>query len=279
MSIITGSNTIIKENLLAQESTRLLDKEFIVAPFANTKYEWQIKQRGDTVSIETFPRIAWQSATTAGATISVSDFVITKDQLVITELRTFGARHGSLEDIQENLPLATKIAEQMTYGQADEIEKFIIKTIVAGAHTDNVLWDITVALTKSDVHAAVEKIAVALKEKDVKIADTVLFVKPALASLIRQSSLFEGFKEGLDVRRKGFVGRISSMEIYETTNIGYKCMIAMDRDSVHFAAQWTGMKDEEVNGAFAKQYLGEMAFGAKVCTENKKRIALYYSNN
>jgi hypothetical protein len=45
MTIVTGSNTIIKENLLAQEVVRLLDKSFVIMPFANTMYEGQIKQK------------------------------------------------------------------------------------------------------------------------------------------------------------------------------------------------------------------------------------------
>jgi len=40
-----------------------------------------------------------------------------------------------------------------------------------------------------------------------------------------------------------------------SNNIGYKCMIALDRDSVHFAAQWTGFRDEVVNGAFSRQLI------------------------
>lgn len=279
MSIVTGANTIIKENLLAQETVRLLDNKFVIAPFANTMYEWEIKQRGDTVSIETFPNIFWASATTAGETISSSAFVVTKDQLVIDQLATFWAKYSSLEDIQSNLPLASKIANRMVYGQDELIEKFIVKTAVAGAHEDNILWDLSVALTASTVAAAVEAVRTALEEQNVDVTNSALFVAPKIASIIRQSSYFDGFKEWLDVRRTGLVGRIAGLDVYVSNNIGYKCMLAMDRDSVHFAAQRTGFSDEKLIGAFSRQVSGEMAYGAKVCTENTKRIALYYYSN
>ncbi len=279
MSIVSGANTIIKENLLAAEAVRLLDNTFVIAPFANTMYEWEIKQRGDTVSIETFPNISWASATTAGEEISASAFVITKDQLVIDQLATFWAKYSSLEDIQANLPLATKIANRMTYGQDELIEKFIIKTVVEWANSDNILWDLWVALTKSTVADAVEATTVALEEQNVKLENAALFVSPKIASLIRGSSYFDAFKEWLDVRRTGLIGRIAGLDVYKSNNIGYKCMIAMDRDSVHFAAQRTGFSDEKLVGAFSRQVSGEMAYGAKVCTENAKRIALYYFAN
>jgi hypothetical protein len=86
-----------------------------------------------------------------------------------------------------------------------------------------------------------------------------LFVKPAIASLIRQSSLFDGFREGLDVRKAGFVGRMAGFEIYETNNVG-SYMLAMDRDSVHFVAQRTGYKETEETDAFSWNILGEMAY-------------------
>jgi len=43
MTIVTGTNTIIKESILAKEVTRLLDKELVVAPRANTTYEGYVK--------------------------------------------------------------------------------------------------------------------------------------------------------------------------------------------------------------------------------------------
>jgi hypothetical protein len=40
------------------------------------------------------------------------------------------------------------------------------------------------------------------------------------------------------------------MEVYVSNNIGYKCMLAMDKDAVHFAAQWTGFKQTEAVDGF-----------------------------
>jgi len=279
MTIVTGSNTIIKENLLAQEVVRNLDKSFVILPFANTMYEGIIKQKGDTVSIETVPDMAWASATTAGASISAVTFAITKDQLVVDQLATFRRKVSNLEEIQSNLDLAGKIAERMAYSQKDNLEKFFIKTVVEGTYASNILGSLSTALTSATAYAAVEAVRVALEEQNVNIDSSALFVSPKIASLIRQSSLFEGFREGLDTRRNGFIGRLAGMEIYVSNNIGYKCMIGMERDAAHFVAQWTGFKQTEEVDPFSWNILGEMAYGAKVPTLSARRLGVFYYSN
>jgi hypothetical protein len=56
-------------------------------------------------------------------------------------------------------------------------------------------------------------------------------------------------------------------------------MLAMDRDSVHFVAQWTWYKETEETDAFSWNILGEMAYGGTVFSENAKRLELYYYSN
>jgi len=110
-------------------------------------------------------------------------------------LATFGYKFSELEDVQSNLALATKIAEQMIYGQEKTIEQFIIKTAVEGANSSNVLGSLSTELTASTIAKAVEDIVVGLQEQNVDPSTSGLFVSPKIASLIRQSSYFTGFRE------------------------------------------------------------------------------------
>lgn len=277
MAFVTGSNTIIKENLLAKEVVRLLDKQFVVMPWANTMYEGEIKQQGDTVSIQTFPNISWSSGTTAGASITASTFTITKETLAIDELAVFRVKTSEIESIQSNLDIRSKVAERMAYGQADLLEQYVVSLAAAGAVAGNKLGAYATALTSSTVFAAIEAMRVKLSENNA-FGNAALFVRPAVSSLLRQSSNFDGFKEGLGTRETGYVGKMSGFTIYETNNIG-KYMLALDKDSVHFAAQFIGFKTTEETDAFSHNILGELAYGGKVCTENGKRIAVYYHSN
>lgn len=194
--------------------------------------------------------------------------------MVIDQLAQFGVPVTNLEEIQSNLNLATKVADRMAYGQADVLEKFVAKTAVEGVAAANNLGDYSTALTSSTIYAAIESMRVALAEQNA-FDQAALFVAPEIASLIRQSSLFDGFREGLDVRKAAYVGRMAGFEIYESNNIGYNKMLAFDKYAVHFAAQWMGYKTEAAQLGFRDNILGEMAYGAKVCTENKKRICTY----
>ena len=274
MAFVTGSNTIIKENLLAKEVVRLLDKQFVVMNWANTMYEGEIKQQGDTVSIQIFPNISWSSGTTAGASITASTFTITKETLAIDQLAVFRVKTSQIEEIQSNLSIRTKVAERMAYGQADLLEQFVISKALGWAAAGNKIGTYLTALTSATTFAAIEAMRVKLSENNA-FGNAALFVKPSISSLLRQSSNFDGFKEGLEVRKNGFIGKMSGFEVYETNNIG-SYMLALDKDSVHFAAQFVGFKDTEEVDAFSYNILGEVAYGGKVCTENGKRIAVYY---
>lgn len=276
MSFITGTNTIIKENLLAKETVRLLDKKFVIMNYANTEYEGEIKQQGDTVSVQTFPNIAWSTGTTAGADITASPWTISKETLTVDQLAQLRVEVTNVEEIQSNLSLREKTAERMAYGQAELLEKFIVKLAVEAA--GNSLGAYGTALTNSTVIDAISAIRVALSKNNA-FDMAGLFIDPTITALFVKSSWFDGFKEGLDVRRNGFLGRMLGFEVYETNNIGYKVMLAMDKYSVHFAAQWIGFKIAEEAKGFRSNILGEIAYGGKVFTENAKRIATYaYSN-
>lgn len=278
MSFITGGNTIIKENLLVKETIRLLDKQFVVMPWANTMYEGEIKKQGDTVSIQTFPNISWNSGTTAGASISATTYSITKETLTVDQLATFRVQTSNIEEIQSNLSLRTKVAERMSYGQADVLEQFVISLASAGVVAGNKLWAYATALAKATIVAAIGDMRQKLSENNV-FSNSALFVRPAITNILKQAPEFDGFREGLDVRRQpGFIGRIHGFEVFETNNVGHY-MLALDKDSVHFAAQFTGYKETSETDAFSDNILGEMAYGGKVCTENGKRMSIYYHSN
>lgn len=278
MSFVTGNNTIIKENLLVKETIRLLDKEFVVMPWANTMYEGEIKRQGDTVSVETFPRVTWSSGTTAGADITASTFTITKETLTVDQLAQINIPVTQVEEIQSNLALRTKIAEQIAYSQRDVLEQFVIGLAAAGALAGNKLGAYATALAKSDIYAAIEAMRVKLEEQNA-FGNAALFVKPAIASLIKQSPEFDGFKEGFDARKQAsYIGKMSGFEVYVTNNIG-KYMLALDKDSVHFAAQFTGFDIRQATSGFRSNIIGEVVYGGKVFPENAKRISVYYHSN
>lgn len=164
MAFITGTNTIIKENLLAKETIRLLDKKFVIMNYANTDYEGEIKQQGDTVSVQTFPNISWSTGTTAGADIAASAWTITKETLTVDQLAQLRVEVTNVEEIQSNISLREKTAERMAYGQAELLEKFIVKLAVEAA--GNKLGSLSTALTATTVIDAITAIRTALRKNN-----------------------------------------------------------------------------------------------------------------
>jgi hypothetical protein len=108
----------------------------------------------------------------------------------------------------------------MVYGQKDNIDKFIISKAFAAAQAGGYYKGTyaDTALAKDTIYAAIDLMRVELSKRNA-FDQSALFVSPAIASLIRQSALFDGFREGLDVRKNAFVGRMSGFEIYETNNL------------------------------------------------------------
>lgn len=273
MAFTLGANTIIKENLLVKETIRLLDKQFVILPWANTEFEGEIKQQGDTVSVQTFPRISHTDATKADDKIAESTFAIKKETLTIDTLKVVNIPVGDLENIQSNLNLIQKVAEQIRYDMKDKMDKFVADTAIAGALTANKLNNSSAVLVnKETIYALIEEMAVKMDEHNVPDGERALFLRPKLISLLRQHPMRDGFREGNQVRRTGKVGEIAGFDVMKTTNIPENIMLAMDKDSVHFAAQWVGFDTRKPADSFKTNVLSSFAMGGKVFEENSKRI-------
>lgn len=262
------ANTIIKENLLQKETIRLLDKNLVIFPWANTKYEWELKKQWDTVTVQTVPNVTWLDGWTAWESITQQDFAITSQNLTVDQVTQINIRIKDIEEVQSNLDLESKIADRIAYGLRDKFDQFIYELASAGAGTTQG----SVAISKSNIYATLEAMAVVLANNNVPSENRALFVKPEVASLIRQAPEFDGFREWLEVRINGFVGKMAWFMIMESNNVTAWEFLAMDKESVHFVAQMTKMKIMDGNDGFYSNLLGESVYWGKVFTENDKRI-------
>ena len=267
------NNTIVKVDTLVREVIRILRAKHVVLNWANRKYEWEIKAKGDTVRVKTFPRISFSSGTTAGADITASTYAVTSETMTADQIDQVRIEIADLQKIISDIDDMTELAREIAYSMNEIYERFVIGLAVAWALTANKLHESSpVTLSSTNVWQYIEEMRVALEEQNAW-DNAALFVTPNVASLIRQNSLFDGFREGLDVRREGFIWRISGFEVYRSNYIPANKMLALDKDSVHFAEQLTGMKITDAEKGFRKNILSEIVFGWKVFAENSKRIA------
>lgn len=270
-----NNNPIIVE-MLSKELVRNLDKYHIVLNWCNRKYEWDIKSLHDTVRVQTMPDINYGSGTTAWNTIAETSFTITNETLVINQLAQVNVPIADQTQLLSNFDQISKVANRLAYGLADTYEKFAINTALSWALIANKLYTWAwVALTSATIFKYMDEMRVRFSTNNVywKIA---VFLKPAIASLIRQSSVFDGFREWMLFRNESamtsYVGRFAWMEIYETNNIPTNQILAMDMEAVNFAEQVSRIDVRDKDNAFTKSILWEALYGAKVFAENSKRI-------
>lgn len=271
-----GWNTVILVDLLQKETIRLLDEKLVVTPRANRAYEWQLKQQGDTVRVQTFPNVTYSSGTTAWADITESSFTVTSETLTADKLAQLKIPVADITEIVSNLDLMSKLADRIAFAMAKVYEQFVISLVVAWAWTKLYSgWAVTIS--KSNIYQYVEEMRVALSDNNA-FDQAALFVTPNVASLIRQSALFDWFREGLDTRKNGLVGRMSGFEIYESTLIPADKMIAFDRNSVNFVEQMGKTDIRQSPDGFRSNVLSELIYGWKIFTENAKRaVTLLYA--
>lgn len=261
------TNTIVLKDLLMKETIKLLDDKLVITQFANRAFTGELKKQGDTVTVQTFPNLVMNDVATAGENIASQYFVIKDEDLVINKVGNANYEIKDIEEIQSNLDLQSNVADRLAYQLARKYDTFVGDLAIDGAANEVA----TAALTKANVFAEIEKMRVKLEEDNAG-DDSALFVRPDVASLIRQAPERDGFREGAEARIKAYVGTWSDFKIYQSNNVPAGFMFVMDRNSVNFVEQFNGMKITEANEAFRYNMLLEVVYGGKVFDENAKRI-------
>jgi len=221
------ANTIITEALLQKEVIRLKDKKTIIKQIANTKFEGQLKQQGDTVSVQTFPDTFGVVGGTAGDAIVIRDWAITKEQLTVNEVFQNGAKVKDIEEIQSNLAIRSKLAARFAYASANNEDQFVA-SLVTQAYADNKLQDRNpLTLTSSTTYSAVTALKRVLSQQNA-FESGMLFLSPAILEKIKLEDILDSSDKGLEIRLNGRVGKIDGFEIMETNNLPHVVTLTVD---------------------------------------------------
>ena len=217
------SNTVITANLLQKEVMRKLRKTAVLwQTLPNKKYEGQLKKFGQTVEIQGIPKFVLQHGGNAGADITGQDTTMTSETITVDQVIQDNRKILDIEQIRANTDLFGLFTTEMAKALALDFDSSIATIGAANANTSNIgdnLDPQTVA--KTDVDSYLEKLQVLLRNQNAG-DDAFCFVNPTISSLIRQSGVYEGFKEGLDVIEKAKVGWFAGFKILETTNLPEK---------------------------------------------------------
>lgn len=217
------ANTIITANILEKEVMRKLrQKSVIWQTLPNTKYQGSLLKQGDTVEIQSIPRFALQHGGTAGASITGQNTTMTSETITVDQVLQDKRTIKNIEQIRANTDLFRLFTEEMAKAWALDYDSYISRVAAAGANSSNLVDNLSPqTVVSTDVESYLEDLRVKLNRQDAG-DDAFCFVNPEIASLLRQSGSYEGFKEGLDVRASAQIGRFAGFSILETTNLPVK---------------------------------------------------------
>lgn len=275
------ANTIIEPTLFSAEVIRNRDIKNVFYAYTNSDYTGELRQAGDTVTVQTLPTLSFASGT-AGAAITATDFTITEENLVINQTQQLSVRLTEKEKTQSNLELTMKVAERFAEAEGrlfdTTVRDQILVTQVADIPAANKLDSgAPITLNPALAYTSILNLSEALDEQDVSEEGRVAFVSPNFANNLMQSGFLDASDAGLDVRFKGFVGMVNGVRIVKTNALtASKEVIMLQEGAVNMVVQLNNMDVRKGTDGFYENVLAEVIYGLKIFGENAKAIAIQY---
>lgn len=291
------ANTIITPAIFSNEVIRNLDRETVFLAHTNRAYEGELKQRGDTVRVQTLPTLTFTASAITGAgdltnsdvgvwpggVITASDFAITIENLVIDKYTEKRVTLPNIQEVQSNLTLEQKVAARFSEGMGtlldDQVVTQILTTQVADIPAANKLDSgAPITLSSSNCYAAVINMRKALKKYNVKVSNMRLFISTDAEAFMLQASQFTtGSNDAFDVVKTGYIGMIAGVPVFVTTALdSSKEMIMMAEGAVNAVIQVSDTKVTEGTDGFYTNVLAQIIWGMKIFGENAKSISIQY---
>lgn len=264
------------DNLNAEYQANI-DARTVAFAMVNKKLEPSLLAQGDTTKIKYFNDVTLNTVTLSGETIAIDDWAEQEDDLVVDQVRNKGEKIKDIEEIRNVPSIRTKRVDRIATAHEIDLDKYTLTTAVANASTV-INSGTPVALSDSNVFAEIEKVRVQLSKNNLPTGQH-LFVNAHTASMLRQSGIYDGIPEGLNVRQAAaFVCKLSGFMIFETNHIptadaGVNTyMVAFDKEAVYAAEQMSKFKVNDGLNAMADNLLFESVYGMDVLGLNSSRV-------
>lgn len=225
-SAVAGSQIVV-ENLLQRETINLKDRLTRIKQVANTKYQGDLKNQGDTVTVQTFPNAFGNMGGTAGGTISTPAWAVKDEQLQVTEVMQNGRKVKDIEEVQSNLNLTSGFSERFAYFSADNEDKYIASFFTDADSNNKLQNQSPLTLTSSNTYSSVTSLTRVLSQNN-SYNSRMLFVSPAIHEKLRLENILGSTEGGLSMRLNGLVGRMDGFEVIETNNLPHVRTLTVD---------------------------------------------------
>ena len=266
-----------------------------LSQIANTDYEGEIKEHGDTVKIRLTPHINIYDYT-PGVDLESDSPAKNSIDLLINKGKYFNFPAEYVEVKQSDIPLVAQFAKGAGLDMKIEIEKGVFADIYTDAPAENSganagklsgcfnlgTSDSPLLITKTNIIESISNLSTVLDEQDVPVTDRWCLLPSWAHGLLQQCDEFSAEKSGDDksALRLGKIGNFSNFDIYKSNTLNRTNIMSEDSSSASGSSSFTpeliGQKVDIIAGhksalTFATQLLVD---GEKV--KNPKRFEDYH---
>lgn len=252
-----------------------LDKQGTYTDIVNRKWEGEIKNEGDRVTIYTIGNLTAKDYDPKNPTAIVYDNPTgDKQQLIVDQIKIIPFKVGDVQNLWANLNLIDQYTDRIAVAGAETKDAHLHTVAVAGAGTK--LYDSSaLALTEDNVWKLICQLQATLKRKnalkngrDYSGKRPALVVSPEVEGILLQSKNYFANAFGNEVLRKGQIGTIGLFDVFTNTvngdGTGEQTIVALTSDAITYAEQITKtetLRDKDEVGDFVRCL---MVYGSKV---------------
>ena len=255
----------------------------VLAAIANTDYEGEIRQHGDTVNIRTTPDITIRTYE-KGQTLVLENPDKPKLQLVIDKGEYFACVEDDVDKVQSDIVLMDTWSKDASEKMKIKIDQRVLTDILpsissvnkgatAGRISANINLGTTaapVAISKTNVLDYLVDLGTVLDEANCPEGERFVVIPAKMAGMIKKSDLKDAALagDGVSIMRNGRLGMIDRFTIYMSHNLnvssGKFSIIAGHKMGLTFASQMTNMETIRSEVTFGNIIRGLQVYGYKV---------------
>jgi hypothetical protein len=237
----------------------------VFRPLANTSYEGEIRNFGDTVKINSINDF---STSTYSGSVTYSEI---DDSSLIMQINQKKYVAKTLDDVdaaQIKPKMAGEIARNFGRAFVADVEAYIASLYTEAGITDGSTGSVT-AITSANVISTVGDMASAFDENEVPDDGRVAIVPPWLAQKIVLSGVIRD-TDNSSILSAGYIGQFQGFQIYKSNRISksgtswYAPMFFRRNDTIAMAEQINEMEALRREDEFADAMRALMVYGAKV---------------
>ena len=262
--------------ILQREYDRGLTRAYKVLPFANRKFEGDIKHIWDTVIVPTIQIWEWQKSTDPNRTIPEGNLTIADLKLKIEQYYDIRLKISDQEisllgkDIWTTQEIVRLMREKAQKIQEDYFVKKLLE------NTNKV--SSPVVLSSANIFSEIVKMQVELDKKNVPEDNRKLFISPLIAWILVDSKKIEAFPDGYKPVSTWEMWMLAWFTIVKTnalTSDDEKKMIWYQDNAWAFVEKLNNIKVKEAPDGNYWNIVWWLFFDAWVLGENNKKIIIY----